>query len=179
MKAMSLPIHFGPGKIVRYQRNTALRHAIKVVILLVAIILIAFAVYKLMPNPYLCNGYKPIKIGKRALEPTWTGEAYRFRFGIANSGILSVHDPILFLTFVEDVTVILHTETDEWKKNDDKNFFWAKKIAISGGVHIHDYAERALPIDVVFHKKGINHIRYVITSNGIQKTGEIKVINTH
>lgn len=151
---------------------------IKIVIFGILIFLM-ITIYKFIPNPYLCYGYNPIKINKETIEFDWTGASYECRFGIANSGILTVRNPVLHLYFIDGATVTLGSDTREWQKNDDVNYFWSKKIDIHGGLGRIDFAERAYPVNVNFHKKGINNVEYIINSNGFQKKGVIKIINRH
>ena len=85
----------------------------------------------------------------------------------------------MHLYFIDGADITLYEHNEEWQKNDDIDYFWAKNISISGGIHTIDFAERAYPINVVFHKKGINQVRYIINSNGFQKEGLIRIINKH
>ncbi|HUU51103.1 MAG TPA: hypothetical protein VMW81_09125 [Nitrospinota bacterium] len=149
-------------------------------ILLFLLCVLTYLCFLCIPNPFLCYGYNPIKIGKAPIEFDWTGKSYQCRFGIGNSGFFAVKNPQLHLTFIDKATVTLDSENKEWQANDYNKFFWSKDIVISGGIFREEYfAERAWPINVIFHKKGINRIKYIITSNGIQKTGIIKAINKY
>lgn len=177
---MTLLIKEGSGDIKQYKFNTILSKSIKTGSVVLLIIFITLGIYKILPNPYLCYGYKPIiKIRKNPIEFRWTGESYECRFAIANSGVLTIENPVLHLYFIDGATVRIDPRNKEWQANDQVNYFWAKGIKISGGIRKVDYAERAWPINVIFHKNGINKIKYIITSNGIQKIGIIKAINNH
>lgn len=164
-------------KFPRTPRNNLVKYSIKFFILFFLMMMI----YKSIPNPYLCYGYNPRKISKSAIECDWTGKSYQCRFAIANSGWLVVKNPRLHLYFIDGATVSLDPYNKEWQENDNVNYFWAKDIDIPGGIRYKkmDYAERTWPIDVVFHKNGINRIKYAIISNGIAKNGELKIINKH
>lgn len=175
-----LPVKLTRGTIKEYNRNTLLNRTRKICVRIIVIILLFYLVYRIIPNPYLCYGYDPKKIDN-IIEFDWTGDSYQCRFDIANSGVLPVNNPILHLYFIDGATVRLDPQSNEWQKNDETNYFWTKKIDILGGIHTRDLAERARPINVMFDKKGINRIEYVITSYGIaiQKRGIMKVINKH
>lgn len=176
---MRRDVNLSAGTIKQYNRNTQVDWLKKVGVIAILSCFVLFIVYELIPNPYLCYGYKPIKISKYPIEFDWTGKAYRCRFDIANSGVLALHNPILQLYFIDGANVILDEQSSEWQKNDDVNYFWTKNISISGGINRIDFAERAQAIDVIFHKKGINRIGYIISSNGLQKRGVIRVISKH
>ncbi len=119
-----------------------------------ALFVFCYSVYKCLPNPYLTVGYNPKKLTYRPFECEWTGEFYQCRFGLANSGFMNIKQPRLHLYFIDGADVNLHHGNEEWKKNSDVEYFWSKEIEIPGGIHIHDYAERCYPLDVLFHKSG-------------------------
>ncbi len=177
---MKFQISLTEGTVKQYKFKTFLTSFKKISVIVLSAILCLFLLYKLMPNPYLCYGYYPVKIGRDPIEFDWIETSYQCRFGIANSGILSIRNPVLQLYFIDGATVTLTLQNNkEWQENDSANYFWTKNIIINGGIHKSDYAERAWPINIKFHKKGINRVKYIITSNGIQKIGEIKVINRY
>lgn len=176
---MKRTINLSAGTIKQYNRNTQLDQLIKIIIIAILSCFVFFIMYKLIPNPYLCYDYNTKKITNKPVEFTWTGDSYQCRFAIGNSGILAVRNFILQLYFIDGATVVLNPQIKEWQKNDDINYFWTKNVVIPGGIHRYDCRERAEAINVIFHKKNINRIKYIITSNGLQKSGEIKVINRH
>lgn len=176
---MTFPVRLEAGNIKRDSRHTALLRLLRNTVMGICIILIVFLLYKLIPNPYLCYGYKPIKIGKQPIEFKWAGDAYQCRFGVANSGIFDVKNPVLQIYFIDGADVTFDLKNREWQKNNDINYFWSKNIYIHGGIGSINFAERAQAINVVFHKKGLNRVGYIINSNGFQKKGVVKVINAH
>ena len=175
----TFPVRLGKGNIKHDIRYTAFLHLLRIIALVIGIIIVALLVYKLIPKPYLCYGYKPVKIGNQPIEFNWTGDSYQCRFGIANSGIFDVKNPILQIRFIDGANVTFDPNNTEWQKNDDVNYFWSKNVTIHGGIKSVDLAERAQAINVKFNNKGLNKMEYIITSNGIQKRGIINVINSH
>lgn len=176
---MTFPVRLENGNIKQDSRHTAFLRLLRGAAITVSIALILFLAYKLVPNPYLCYGYKPVKISKQPIEFTWTGSSYQCRFSIANSGVLDVKNPVLQIYFIDGATVTLDSKNTEWQKNDDVNYFWSKNIGIHGGLGSIGFAERAQAINVNFRKKGVNRIGYIINSNGLQKKGVIRVINKY
>lgn len=176
---MNFSIVLKAGNVHQYARRTKLNCLIKRTIIVGSILLALLLIYFLIPNPYLCYGYKPIKIGMHPIEFDWTGNYYQCRFDIANAGILTLKNPVLHIYFIDGADITISSQNKEWQKNDDINYIWSKNININGGIRHINFAERAQAINVIFHKKGINRIGYIINSNGFQKKGIIKAINAH